>query len=60
VRVTKEAMMIGLGISLENGLRLVDEFTLMSPKDFEEGVTTFSEIKKPLNMRVSKLARREE
>jgi len=49
VRVTKEAMMRGLGMSLEDGLRLEDEFTryIMSTRDFEEGITAFSEKRKP-------------
>ena len=49
VRVTKEAMMRGLGMSLEDGLRLEDEFTryIMSTRDFEEGITAFRDKRKP-------------
>jgi enoyl-CoA hydratase/carnithine racemase len=49
VRVIKEAMMRGLGISLEDGLRLEDEFTryIMSTRDFEEGITAFRDKRKP-------------
>jgi enoyl-CoA hydratase/carnithine racemase len=49
VRVTKEAMMRGLSMSLEDGLRLEDEFTryIMSTRDFEEGITAFRDKRKP-------------
>jgi len=49
VRVAKEAMMRGLSMSLENGLRLEDDFQtyIMSTKDFEEGITAFLEKRKP-------------
>jgi enoyl-CoA hydratase/carnithine racemase len=49
VRVIKEAMMRGLGMSLEDGLRLEDEFTryIMSTRDFEEGITAFRDKRKP-------------
>jgi enoyl-CoA hydratase/carnithine racemase len=49
VRVTKEAMMRGLGMDLEDGLRLEDEFVryIMSTRDFEEGITSFRDKRKP-------------
>ena len=49
VRAVKEAMMRGLDMSLEEGLRLEDDFQryIMSTKDFEEGITAFREKKKP-------------
>ena len=49
VRAAKEAMMRGLSMSLENGLRLEDDFQtyIMSTKDFEEGITAFLEKRKP-------------
>lgn len=49
VRVAKEAMMRGLSMSLEDGLRLEDDFQtyIMSTKDFEEGITAFLEKRKP-------------
>lgn len=49
VRAAKEAMIQGIGMSIEDGLRF--EFSLgqriMSTKDFEEGVTAFAEKRKP-------------
>jgi len=49
VRATKEAMMRGLDMSLDDGLRLEDEFTryIMSTRDFEEGITAFRDKRKP-------------
>jgi len=49
VRTAKEAMMRGLDVSLEEGLRLEDDFQryIMSTKDFEEGITAFREKRKP-------------
>jgi enoyl-CoA hydratase/carnithine racemase len=49
VRAAKECMMRGLDLSLEEGLRLEDDFTtyIMSTQDFEEGLTAFREKKKP-------------
>lgn len=49
VRATKEAMMRGLSMSLENGLKLEDECTryIMSTRDFEEGITAFCDKRKP-------------
>jgi len=49
IRVTKEAMMRGLDMNLEDGLRLEDEFIryIMSTRDFEEGITAFREKRKP-------------
>ena len=49
VRAAKEAMMRGLDMSLEEGLRLEDDFQryIMSTKDFEEGITAFREKRKP-------------
>jgi E-phenylitaconyl-CoA hydratase len=49
VRVIKEAMMRGLSMSLEDGLRLEDESTryIMSTRDFEEGITAFRDKRKP-------------
>jgi len=49
VRTAKEAMMRGLSMSLEDGLRLEDDFQtyIMSTKDFEEGITAFLEKRKP-------------
>jgi len=49
VRTAKEAMMRGLDMSLEEGLRLEDDFQryIMSTKDFEEGITAFREKRKP-------------
>jgi enoyl-CoA hydratase/carnithine racemase len=49
VRTAKEAMMRGLDMSLEEGLRLEDDLQryIMSTKDFEEGITAFREKRKP-------------
>jgi len=49
VRTAKEAMIRGLSMSLEDGLRLEDDFQryIMSTKDFEEGITAFAEKRKP-------------
>jgi enoyl-CoA hydratase/carnithine racemase len=49
VRATKEAMMRGLSMSLEDGLKLEDEFTryIMSTRDFEEGITAFRDKRRP-------------
>jgi enoyl-CoA hydratase len=49
VRVTKEAMMRGLDMSLEDGLRLEDEFTryIVSTRDFKEGIDAFHDKRKP-------------
>ena len=49
VRAAKEAMIRGLSMSLEEGLRLEDDFQryIMSTKDFEEGITAFREKRKP-------------
>jgi len=49
VRVTKEAMMRGLDMSLEEGLRLEDESTryIMSTRDFEEGINAFHDKRNP-------------
>ena len=49
VRTAKEAMMRGLDMSLEEGLRLEDDFQryIMSTKDFEEGITAFREKRRP-------------
>jgi enoyl-CoA hydratase/carnithine racemase len=49
VRTAKECMVRGLSMSLEDGLRLEDDFQtyIMSTKDFEEGMTAFREKRKP-------------
>lgn len=49
VRSAKECMVRGLSLSLEDGLRLEDDFQtyVMSTKDFEEGITAFREKRKP-------------
>jgi enoyl-CoA hydratase/carnithine racemase len=49
VRAVKEAMVRGLSMSLEDGLQLEDDLTryVMSTKDFEEGITAFTEKRKP-------------
>lgn len=49
VRTAKECMMRGLGMSLEDGLRLEDDLQtyIMSTRDFEEGLTSFREKRKP-------------
>jgi enoyl-CoA hydratase/carnithine racemase len=49
VRAAKEAMIRGLSMSFEDGLKLEDDFQryIMSTKDFEEGITAFREKRKP-------------
>ncbi|RJR41306.1 MAG: hypothetical protein C4576_18065 [Desulfobacteraceae bacterium] len=49
VQTAKECMVRGLGISLEEGLRLEDDMQsyIMSTRDFEEGMTAFREKRKP-------------
>jgi enoyl-CoA hydratase/carnithine racemase len=49
VRCAKECMMRGMGMSLEEGLRLEDDFqtTIMSTQDFEEGLSAFREKRPP-------------
>jgi len=49
VRTAKECMVRGLSMSLEEGLRLEDDFQtyIMSTKDFEEGLMAFREKRKP-------------
>jgi len=49
VRTAKECIMRGLSLSLEDGLRLEDDFQtyIGSTKDFEEGLTAFREKRKP-------------
>lgn len=49
VRCAKECMLRGLSMSLEEGLRMEDDLqsTIMSTRDFEEGVTAFREKRKP-------------
>lgn len=49
VRTAKECMVRGLSLSLEEGLRLEDDYQtyIMSTKDFEEGMTAFREKRKP-------------
>jgi enoyl-CoA hydratase/carnithine racemase len=49
VRTVKEAMVRGLDMSLEDGLQLEDDLTryIMSTEDFEEGITAFTEKRKP-------------
>jgi len=50
VRATKEAMIRGYGMTLEDGLRL--EYSLvnyiMGTEDFTEGTTAFMEKRKPI------------
>jgi len=50
VRAAKECMVRGLNMSLEEGLRLEDDFTtsIMATEDFEEGITAFAEKRKPI------------
>jgi len=49
VRTAKECMVRGLDMSLEEGLRLEDDFQtyVMSTEDFEEGLSAFREKRKP-------------
>lgn len=49
VRATKEAMIRGMSMSLEDGLRLEDSLTqfIVSTKDFSEGTQAFIEKRKP-------------
>lgn len=49
VRTAKECMVRGLSMSLEEGLRLEDDFQtyIMSTKDFDEGMTAFRDKRKP-------------
>lgn len=49
VRTAKEAMMRGLSMSLEDGLRLENDFQryIMSTRDAEEGFAAFREKRKP-------------
>jgi enoyl-CoA hydratase len=49
VRATKEAMIRGISMSLEDGLRLEDSLTqfIVSTKDFSEGTQAFIEKRKP-------------
>jgi enoyl-CoA hydratase/carnithine racemase len=49
VRTAKECMARGMGMSLEDGLRLEDDLQtyIMSTKDFEEGLSAFREKRKP-------------
>jgi len=49
VRAAKEAMIRGLSMSLEDGLKLEDEFIryIMSTKDSEEGVIAFRDKRNP-------------
>ncbi len=49
VRTAKECMVRGTGMSLEDGLRLEDDFQtyVMSTRDFEEGLSAFREKRKP-------------
>ena len=50
VRATKEAMIRGYGMTLEEGLRLEYSLTsyVMSTEDFTEGTTAFVEKRKPV------------
>ena len=52
VRTAKECMVRGLGMSLEEGLRLEDDFQtyIMSTRDLEEGLSAFREKRKPKYM----------
>jgi len=49
VRTAKECMVRGISMSLEDGLRLEDDFQtyIMSTKDFEEGIAAFREKRRP-------------
>jgi enoyl-CoA hydratase/carnithine racemase len=49
VRTAKECMVRGISMSLEEGLRLEDDFQtyIMSTRDFEEGLSAFREKRKP-------------
>jgi enoyl-CoA hydratase/carnithine racemase len=49
VRTAKECMVRGMRMSLEEGLRLEDDFQtyIMSTRDFEEGLSAFREKRKP-------------
>lgn len=49
VRTAKECMVRGLSMSLEEGLRLEDDFQtyIMSTRDFEEGMTAFRDKRRP-------------
>lgn len=49
VRAVKEAMVRGMSMGLEDGLRLEESFTryIASTRDFEEGTTAFLEKRKP-------------
>jgi len=49
VRTVKELMYRGLSMSLDEGLQLENDLSrhVMSTKDFEEGITAFSEKRKP-------------
>jgi enoyl-CoA hydratase/carnithine racemase len=49
VRNAKECMVRGINMSLEEGLRLEDDFQthIMSTRDFEEGLSAFREKRKP-------------
>jgi enoyl-CoA hydratase/carnithine racemase len=49
VRTAKECMLRGISMSLEDGLRLEDDFQtyVMSTRDFEEGLSSFREKRKP-------------
>ncbi|MFZ7111420.1 MAG: enoyl-CoA hydratase/isomerase family protein [Desulfatiglandales bacterium] len=49
VRCAKECMLRGLSMSLEEGLRMEDDLqtSIMSTRDFKEGVTAFREKRKP-------------
>ncbi|GAG32924.1 unnamed protein product [marine sediment metagenome] len=50
VRTAKEAMVIGMSMSLEEGLRLESTLTpaVVYSRDFEEGITAFTEKRKPI------------
>jgi len=49
VRTAKECMVRGINMTLEDGLRLEDDFQtyIMSTRDFEEGLSAFREKRKP-------------